>query len=204
VKVYVVQNPLSFHARAFPVSQAAYAAHLQGKYEEYAKILWENMGALEDADLEKYAKDAGLDLEKWKKDKDSEQVKGWLKNNQAMAAALGASGTPAFFINGEFLSGAQDFEKFKVIIDKNIEKANKLLEKKVPAEALHAVLTGTAVQGKYRRFVIDGKPAPAVQAQGEEGEKEPFAKVVAELAIGDSPRKGHGDEVVITECSDFQ
>ncbi len=199
-----MQNPLPFHARAFPVSQAAYAAHLQGKFEAYAKILWDNMSALEDADLEKYAKDAGLDLEKWKKDKDSEQVKGWLKNNQAIAAALGASGTPAFFINGEFLSGAQDFEKFKEIIDKQVDKANKLLEKKVPAEALHAVLTGTAVQGKYKRFVIEGKPAPAVEAAEAEAEKEPFSKAVAELAIGDSPRKGHGDEVVITECSDFQ
>jgi len=204
VRVYVVQNPLSFHARAFPASAAAYAALLQGKYDEYANILWENMGALEDADLEKYAKDAGLDVEKWKKDKDSEEVTGWLKSNQAIAAALGASGTPAFFINGEFLSGAQDFEKFKVIIDKQIEKANKLVEKKVPAEALHTVLTATAVQGKYRRFVIEGKPAPAVQAAEAEAEKEPFSKTVAELAIGDSPRKGHGDEVVITECSEFQ
>jgi len=187
-----------------PASKAAYAAHLQGKFWEYHDKIFENNKALEDADLKNHAKELGLDMEKWKKDKDSKEVEGWLKGHQALAAALGASGTPAFFINGEFLSGAQPFEKFQELIDKQIRKADKLLEKKVPQGALHAVLSGNAVSGKYRRFVIEGKKAPAPQAKAAEQAKDPFEKREAQFAIGDSPRKGDGDEVVIVECSDFQ
>ena len=38
----------------------------------------------------------------------------------ALAARVGARGTPAFFINGRFLSGAQPIENFKTIIDDEI------------------------------------------------------------------------------------
>jgi len=204
VKVYVCNNPLSFHKRAFPAAAAAYAAGLQGKFWEYDHILWENNTAIEDADLEKYATQAGLDVEKWKKDKESAEIKEWLTSSQALAAALGATGTPAFFVNGEFLSGAKPIEEFREIIDKQIDKANNLLGKKVPAEVLHAVLSGNAVSGKYRRFVIEGKKAPAPKSAEAEEATEPFARAAVELPISDSPRHGEGDEVIITECSDFQ
>ncbi len=205
VRVVFVQNPLSFHARAMPASKAAYAAHLQGKFWEYHDVIWENNKALEDADLEKYAEQVGLDMEKWKKDKESKEVEAWLTGHQALAAAFGATGTPAFFVNGELLTGAKPFEEFQPVIEKHIAKANKLLEKKVPAAALHAVLSGNAVQGKYRKYVIEGiKPPSPQQAAADEGPKEPLAKNIVEMPISDSPRKGAGDEVVITECSEFQ
>ena len=205
VKVVLVQNPLSFHKRAMPASQAAYAAHKQGKFWEYHDMLFENNKALEDADLEKYAKDLGLDMEKWKKDKETDEIRKWLEGHQALAAALEATGTPAFFINGEFLSGAQPFDKFQEIIDVQLKKANKLLAKDVPLGALHAVLSGNAKKGAYRRFVIEGKKPPKPQdPKAAEANKEPFSKRIAELPISDSSRKGKGDEVIITECSDFQ
>jgi protein-disulfide isomerase len=37
--------------------------------------------------------------------------------------AVGVSGTPAFFINGRMLSGAQPFEKFKSVIDSELASA---------------------------------------------------------------------------------
>ena len=86
-----------------------------------------------------------------------------------------------------------------------ISKANKLIDKKVPPEAIHAVLTGNAEGGKYRKYVIDGaKPPSPQQAKKDEGPKEPLAKAINEMPISDSPRKGTGDEIVITECSEFQ
>jgi len=116
VKVVVVQNPLGFHDRAMPASKAAYAAHLQGKFFEYHDLVFENNKALQDSDLEGYAKQLKLDMEKWKKDKESAQVEEWLKGHQALAAAMGASGTPAFFINGVVLTGAKPFDEFKKVI----------------------------------------------------------------------------------------
>lgn len=204
VKVYVCINPLGFHKRAVPAARAAYAALVQGKFWEYDKLLFENNHALEDADLEKYAAELGLDIERWKKDKESDQAEEWIKKTQALAAVLGATGTPAFFINGHFLSGARPIEEFRAVIDKQIDKANRLLEKKVPAEVLHAVLSGNAVSGKYRRFVIEGKKPPAIKKTEVEENPEPFSSTVAQLPISDSPRKGQGDEVVIIECCDFQ
>jgi protein-disulfide isomerase len=35
------------------------------------------------------------------------------------------SGTPAFFVNGRMLSGAQPFEKFKELIDEELAAAGK-------------------------------------------------------------------------------
>ena len=205
VKVVFINNPLAFHDRAMPSAKAAYAAHKQGKFWEYHDLVFENNKSLQDADLEGHAKTLGLDMEKWKKDKESKEIEGWLKGHQALAAAFGASGTPAFFVNGEKLTGAKPFEEFQPVVEKHIAKANKLIEKKVPPEAIHAVLTGNAEGGKYRKYVIDGaKPPSPQQAKKDEGPKEPLAKAINEMPISDSPRKGTGDEIVITECSEFQ
>jgi hypothetical protein len=205
VKVVFINNPLAFHDRAMPSAKAAYAAHLQGKFWEYHDLVFENNKSLQDADLEGHAKTLGLDMEKWKKDKESKEIEGWLKGHQALAAAFGATGTPAFFVNGEKLTGAKPFEEFQPVVEKHIAKANKLIKKNVPPEAIHAVLTGNAEGGKYRKYVIDGaKPPSPQQAKKEEGPKEPIAKAINEMPISDSPRKGTGDEIIITECSEFQ
>jgi hypothetical protein len=205
VRFYFCINPLAFHDRAFPAGAAVMAAGKQGKFHEYEKVLWENNRALEDADLESYAKQIGLDVEQWKKDKASAEVKGWLDHSQALANALGASGTPAFFVNGELISGAKEFDEFQKIIDRHLDKANKLVQKQIPVESLHALLSSNAGGGKYRRYVIDGKTPPKPEKQGgEEGPTEPLGKKVVEIAISDSPRRGSGDKVVMTEFADFQ
>ena len=40
----------------------------------------------------------------------------------AQASKLGVTGTPSFFINGRYLSGAQPFANFKRLIDAALEK----------------------------------------------------------------------------------
>ena len=56
-------------------------------------------------------------MEKFKKDMESADVKKRVDADSSEAARLGVTGTPAFFINGKFLSGAQPFESFKRQID---------------------------------------------------------------------------------------
>jgi predicted DsbA family dithiol-disulfide isomerase len=68
----------------------------------------------------KYAEQLGLDVERFKKDYLSAEVKKRVDADAAEAAKLGVTGTPAFFINGYFLSGAKPFEDFKTLIDKNL------------------------------------------------------------------------------------
>ena len=194
-------NPLGFHDRAFPAAAAFVAAHKQGKGHEYEKILWANTKALTDADLEGYAKQIGLDLAQWKKDKDSPEIKEWIDSQQAISVAMGAQGTPAFFINGENLSGAQPFEKFKEVIDRQLAQANKYIEAGVPLEKIHAGATYNAVGGKYRKYVVAGEKAPKPEAAPP---KKDFADKAVDIVVGDSPRKGTGNEVIIAEFSDFQ
>ena len=204
VKVAICMNALPFHKRAMPAAKAALAANLQGKYFEYEKVLWDNMKALEDADLEKYAGQAGLDVAQWKKDKDSKSVEAQAVHQQNLADALGARGTPGFFINGENLRGAQPFEKFKEVIDRQLAAAKAAEGEGTAVKDLHAKLAAAAVGGKYKQFVLDGNKPPKPQPRKQQPPREPLAKEAMEIPIGDSPRKGKGDKVVITEFSDFQ
>ena len=40
-------------------------------------------------------------------------------------AAAGVSGTPAFFVNGRFLSGAVPFEEIAALIDDEVRRAER-------------------------------------------------------------------------------
>ena len=50
-----------------------------------------------------------------------ERNKDTIDKDLAAGQAAGVNGTPAFFINGRMLDGAQPFEKFKEIIDEELE-----------------------------------------------------------------------------------
>jgi protein-disulfide isomerase len=64
-----------------------------------------------------FAKDAGLDTEKFTTCLDSKEAKEQVEKDLTEAAAVGANSTPTFFINGRRLEGAQPLENFKSIID---------------------------------------------------------------------------------------
>ena len=198
LKVHVCMNPLAFHKRAFPAAIAYLAANRQGKGMEMHNVLFENKDSLEDDDLKFYAKEMGLDMAKFETDIADKELEAQVKAMQVTATALGASGTPAFFINGEFLSGAQPVDKFSAVIDKQLERAAKLEKRDVPVEKMHAILSWKAMEGKYRNFIFEGKKAEVPK------EKPPFEKRVRNIPIGDSPRHGTGEEIIIAEFSEFQ
>ena len=89
LKIVFKQQPLPFHKRARPAAMASLAAHKQGKFWEYHDVLFENMKKLEDADLEKYAKDVGLNLKKFKKYMAANAGEEQIKRDQALAAKVG-------------------------------------------------------------------------------------------------------------------
>ena len=61
-------------------------------------------------------------FDQFKTDVGSASVKARVSADQSEAAKLGVSGTPSFFINGRYLSGAQPFEEFKKRIDEALAK----------------------------------------------------------------------------------
>jgi protein-disulfide isomerase len=101
---------------------AAEAAHRQGKFWEMHDLIFANQRALSDAKYLAYAEQIGLDLDRFQKDAKSSEVLRRVEADSAEAGKLGVTGTPAFFINGRFLSGAQPFESFKRLIDEELRK----------------------------------------------------------------------------------
>ncbi len=123
VRLVFKHNPLPFHNRALPAALATECAHAQSKFWLLHDTLFEHQRELEDPHLEKYAKEAKLDMGRYSKCLSDGKYKARIEADQAVAARLGARGTPAFFINGRFLSGAQPFPAFKALIDEELKKA---------------------------------------------------------------------------------
>jgi protein-disulfide isomerase len=85
--------------------------------------MFENQQKLAREDLEGYAKTIGLDMDKFKAALDSHVHKAAVDADDKAGTDLGISGTPAFLINGYYVSGAQPFPKFKKLIDKAMAEA---------------------------------------------------------------------------------
>ena len=114
--------PLSFHENAPKAAEAAMCADAQGKFWEMHKELFANQGALTVADLKKHAATIGLDQAKFDSCLDSGEKKAAVDADTKAGGEAGVSGTPAFFINGKLLSGAQPAAEFEKIIDAELKK----------------------------------------------------------------------------------
>jgi len=116
--------PLGFHDRAIPAAIAANCAGAQQKYWEMWDAMMSNQRALSDTDLEGYAKTAGVpNMDTWHQClRDPAQMEE-VRKDMSDGETAGVTGTPAFFINGVMISGAQPYDKFASIIDRELAKA---------------------------------------------------------------------------------
>jgi protein-disulfide isomerase len=111
------------HKNAPGAHAAAEAANQQGKFWEMHDLIFANQRALNYDQYVQYASQLGLDVEKFKKDFISPVVKNRVDGDSKEAAGLGVSGTPGFFLNGKFFSGAKSYESFKQMIDEELGKS---------------------------------------------------------------------------------
>jgi protein-disulfide isomerase len=109
--------PLEFHKLAPKASEAAHCAGDQGKYWEMHGRLFAATPKLEVTDLKAYARELALDAGRFDKCLDSGEKAKVVADHFKAGADAGVRGTPAFFINGRLISGAQPLEAFKTIID---------------------------------------------------------------------------------------
>jgi protein-disulfide isomerase len=112
--------PLGNHPNARPAAEAAQCANEQGKFWEYHDRLFATASHLTDADLKADAAALGLDTAKFNACVDSHKYKADVDADIQAGDEAGVDGTPAFFINGRMISGAQPFEVFKRIIDEEL------------------------------------------------------------------------------------
>ena len=113
--------PLPGHPNARPAAEASACAAEQDKFWPYHDRLFAEPGKLTDADLKKDAADLGLDSAKFNACIDTRKYKSTVDADVQAGEQAGVDGTPAFFVNGRMISGAQPFEQFKKLIDEELE-----------------------------------------------------------------------------------
>lgn len=118
VKLVFRNFPLSFHSEAKPAALAAECAKEQGEFWEYHDKLFENQDVLGEENYKKWAKELGLDEQKFNSCFDSKKYESNVDADLADGQSYGVSGTPAFFVNGKMINGAQPYEVFVEEIEK--------------------------------------------------------------------------------------
>ncbi|MFT4569579.1 MAG: protein-disulfide isomerase [Hyphomicrobiaceae bacterium] len=113
--------PLDFHANAHKAAQAAHCAEDQEKYWEYHAGLFASEG-LSDDRFAAIADELELDRTAFDECLSNSQFAAEVDTDMADGAAVGVNGTPAFFVNGRTLTGAQPFESFQKIIEAELAK----------------------------------------------------------------------------------
>jgi predicted DsbA family dithiol-disulfide isomerase len=114
--------PLDFHAQAQKAGEAAACAEEQGRFWEMHDLLWTNTAKLQVADLKAHATTLGLDAARFGQCLDSGRHAGLVEADLQAGQGYGVSGTPAFFVNGRPLVGAQPFDAFAQVIDDELER----------------------------------------------------------------------------------
>ncbi len=112
--------PLPNHPNARPAAEAAACAGEQDKFWQYHDRLFADPTKLTDPDLKRHAAELGLNTGQFNGCLDSHKLKAKVDTDLKAGEEAGVNGTPAFFINGRVLSGAQPFEAFKKIIDEEL------------------------------------------------------------------------------------
>jgi glutaredoxin len=100
VKMVFMHYPLEGHVRAMPASRAAIAAMRQGKFWEMHDLLFENQETLEDEDLDRYAVQLGLDMERFHTDMAAAETQRMIDRDKAIGRQVGVEGTPSLYVNG--------------------------------------------------------------------------------------------------------
>jgi protein-disulfide isomerase len=104
--------PLSGHPHGDPAARAAVAALDQGKFWEMHDKLFANRDHLEQSDLDAYAKELGLDLNRFHADMQSQATTDRIAADRKQADALDVKGTPTIYLNGREFDIHQDMNEW--------------------------------------------------------------------------------------------
>ena len=122
VRLVFRHYPLTFHPHAPKAAEAAACANDQGKFWEMHKQLFANQKGLSIEELKAHAVAVGLDKAKFDECLDTGKNKALVEADTKAGSDVGVNGTPAFFINGKLISGAQPVSEFEKIIDAELKK----------------------------------------------------------------------------------
>jgi protein-disulfide isomerase len=190
LRIVFKHAPLPFHERGMPAASAAQAVfQAQGvaAFLTYAARLFANVSELGDENLIEWAGEVGVPESQFVKLVASRSVAEQIERDLALAAELGVSGVPAFYINGAGIVGARPSAEFRAAIDHELRAALRLRD------------TGLSAGQVYtERLKVNLRPV----AQEDFREDDQTAFVVP---VGASPSLGADDAwVTIVEFADFE
>ena len=116
----------SIHLNAQKAAEAARCVEEQKKDEGYFKmhdLLFKNQQELSVENYKKWARSLGVVGTKFDKCLEDGKFEGAVLNDFVYGQSLGVTGTPAFFINGKLISGAQPYSVFEQMIDAALESS---------------------------------------------------------------------------------
>jgi protein-disulfide isomerase len=113
VKLYFKHYPLPQHTMARQAAEAAVAAQKQGKFWQFQDKLWEHQDELSPAEIEKVAKETGLDVAKFRQDVGSDAMKAKVEKDKNEGAAIGLQATPTLYIDGREYTDSRDADSLR-------------------------------------------------------------------------------------------
>jgi protein-disulfide isomerase len=198
VRLVFKHNPLPFHDKARPAAEVAVGVHSLGGNEAFWRfhdLVFKNQRDMELPALIRYAREAGVDANAIQNGYDEKRWGAKVDADMELAKKLRALGTPASFINGRELSGAQPFEKFEEIIVAEMEAAKSLVERGVARDKVYGRLVAANFKEKAQPKVDDDDPDDRADTT-----------TVWKVPVGTSPVKGNSAQALVTivEFGDFQ
>ncbi|MEM6787093.1 MAG: thioredoxin domain-containing protein [Myxococcota bacterium] len=187
--------PLVFHKQARPAHDAARAVFIAAgptAFWTFHDLAFANQRALEPANFEVWAKTAGVSASDMSRH--AARAERAVEDNLTLGKSLGVRGTPVFFINGIFISGARPQSSFESEIDAQLAAAAALLKSGTSASEVYPTLTAT-------NHAARGGPPPKPTST----KRPPDTQVWKVPVTAEDPSWGPSDALVtIVEFADFQ
>jgi protein-disulfide isomerase len=111
------------HARAAAI--AAEAAAAQTDFWRMHEHLFDHQQHLEDADLQRYAMELGLDVDRFNRDRSSSAIASRINRDLDGGERSGVEGTPTFYVNGMRHDGGYDLESLRPAIVTSMQRVSK-------------------------------------------------------------------------------
>jgi len=191
VRLVFKNEPLPFHPMARPTAEAAVTVRALGgndAFWSFYRSAFEGQKDLGPEAIDRWVSRSGVALNVFHDALASHRFTDKVDRDHALAQKVGVNGTPAFYINGVTLVGAQPYEKFKELIEAELGKAKEALGKGVSADKL------------YRTLAAQNFKAPS-----DDDDEHEDTTTVWRVPVGTSPTLGPATALVtIVEFSDFQ
>jgi protein-disulfide isomerase len=134
--------PLPMHAHAEKVAEAARCAAEQGNFWDFHDLLFDNAPKFDPAQLKEHARALKLDAPRFDHCLDAGEQAAAVRKDSAQGQRLGLTGTPSFFINGHYLSGAVKYDTLREVVEQQLAACASSLQAQQDLPAVFSKLTG--------------------------------------------------------------